>query len=67
MVSVCGWVVVFVCHVTRKNIWGGQHITVPYATQLHFITELHTRFLNILIPCTMKIAGPLETHERLLN
>ena len=44
-----------------------QHITLHYATQLHLITELHTRFLNILIPFTMKIVGPLETHERLLN
>ena len=44
-----------------------QHITLHYATQLHLITELHTRFLNILIPFTMKMVGPLETHERLLN
>ena len=44
-----------------------QHITLHYATQLHLITELHTRFLNILIPFTMKMVGPLETHEWLLN
>ncbi len=44
-----------------------QHITLHYTTQLHLITELHTRFLNILIPFTMKMVGPLETHERLLN